>query len=296
MGRIDTHVHVASGDTARYPRQPTGVGRDWWRRSGYDVDSVLATLDGAGVPAFVAVQAVGVYGYDNRYVVSAAEAHPGRVSAVVSVDMEEPGAPDEIERLGHRPAVVGVRLFAVRPGSTWVGGSAAPASFEAAAAVGLTVVLTVFSAQIPALRPVIERSPTPAVVFDHCGFPQFADGVVADGDPVLDLAALPHVSLKVSSHVLRSLWGRSGPPGRPAGRAVRCRAPSLGLGLPPERARQLWPARRARRAVIPPSRPGRAVGGLARQRGPAVRTRGGRRVVGMNHPRRPIAGRGNRDG
>lgn len=203
VGRIDTHVHVASGDTRRYPRQPTGVGSDWWQRPGYEADDVLETLAGAGVSRFVAVQAVGVYGYDNRYVISAAQAHPDRVSAVVSVDMDADGAPAEIERLGGSSGVVGVRLFAVRPGSSWVAGSAALAAFEAAAAAGLTVVLTVFSSQLPALRPVIDRSPTPPVVLDHCGFPQFADGLVADDDPVLGLAGSAHVSLKISSHVLR---------------------------------------------------------------------------------------------
>jgi L-fuconolactonase len=212
MGRIDTHVHVASDDEVTYPRQPRpGIGRDWWRQRGYDSGSVLATIQTAGVAQFVAVQAVGVYGYRNDYVLTAPVEHPEEISAVVAVDLDGPDGPAEIERLGAQPGVVGVRLFAVGPGGAgWIERGVAPAAFEAAGGAGLTVVLTLFSRSIPPLRAAIDHSPAP-VVFDHCAFPERVDGRVAPEDPVLALAELPHVSLKVSTHVLREGGGDPAP-------------------------------------------------------------------------------------
>lgn len=211
MAAIDTHVHLASPDGDRYPRQPMDVGSPWWHRDGYSADEVLATVTGAGVAGLLAVQAVGVYGYDNAYVVDAAARHPDRVRAVVAVDMDRPDPAADVRREGGRPGVVGVRLFAVAPGSSWVGTHRGRAAVEAVADLGLTLVLTVFQAQLAVLRPLLEARPSLGVAIDHCAFPDLADGVIAADQPVLTLADLPQVALKVSSHLFGSLGGDGDP-------------------------------------------------------------------------------------
>jgi L-fuconolactonase len=114
-------------------------------------------------------------------------------------------------READRPGVVGVRLFAVHPGSAWVGTDRARAAVEAVADLGLVLVLTVFQAQLAPLRPLLEGHPSLPVAVDHCGFPDIAQGVLVPGQPVWDLADLAQVSLKVSSHLFGSLGGAGDP-------------------------------------------------------------------------------------
>jgi L-fuconolactonase len=199
---MDTHLHAASDDVAGYPRTPGDFGRAWWQRGGLDVASVLSTLHAAGIARGVIVQPVGLYGYDNRYVVDAVGRHPGQLSAVIAVDPAAPDAAGTIARLAASAAVVGVRLFAVGGADDWVATDRAGAAFEAARAGDLTVVLTVFGRHLGPLRPVIEAFGDVPVALDHCAFPTFAGSAVAEGDPLLDLAGLPNLFLKVSSHLL----------------------------------------------------------------------------------------------
>jgi L-fuconolactonase len=206
-GPIDAHVHVASDDETRYPRHPTPIGSDWWRRGGYEVDDVLDTLAGAGVAQMVAVQAAGAYGDDNRYVLDVAKSHPDSLRAVAVVDPDDPGAAELITELAACRGVSGVRCMAVLPSATWVGTEKAHNAFAAAADAGLTVVLTVFSEQLLALRPVLERFSDVPVVLDHCAFADISGATVARDSPFPALAGLPQVTVKVTSHNLNPLGG-----------------------------------------------------------------------------------------
>jgi L-fuconolactonase len=210
LGIVDAHIHVASDDEARYPRHPTGMASDWWRRGRYEVADVLATVTGAGVAQMVMVQAAGVYGDDNRYVVDMAAAHPESVRAVVVVDPDAPGMTGAITELAARDGVSGLRCMAVRPSAAWVGTPLASDAFEVAADAGLTLVLTVFPAHLPVLRPVLERFPDVPVVLDHCAFPAMDGPIVGPDSPLCALADLPQVTVKVTSHNLAPLGGVGG--------------------------------------------------------------------------------------
>jgi L-fuconolactonase len=212
-GAIDAHVHVASDDEDRYPRHPTGMASDWWRRGRYEADDVLETLTDAGVAQMVIVQAAGAYGDDNRYVVDLAALYPESVRAVGVVDPGAPGAAAAIAELGGRGGVSGVRCMAVRPSATWVGTSRTDEAFESAAQAGLTMVLTIFADHLPSLRPVLERFPDVPVVLDHCAFPTMAGAIMEADGPLRALADLPQVTVKVTSHNLVPLAeaGGAGP-------------------------------------------------------------------------------------
>jgi predicted TIM-barrel fold metal-dependent hydrolase len=212
-GAIDAHVHVASDDEAHYPRHPTGMASDWWRRGCYQVDDVRGTLMEAGVAQMVIVQAAGVYGEDNRYVVDMAGQHRESVRAVVVVDPDAPGASATITELASLRGVAGVRCMAVRPSATWVGTTRTDEAFESAAEAGLTVVLTVFGAHLPLLRPTMERFPDVRVVLDHCAFPAMEGLTMGRDDPLRALADLPQVTVKITSHNLAPVAETGG--GRP---------------------------------------------------------------------------------
>ena len=203
---VDSHVHVASADTARYPLAPTGVGSDWWRED-RDVTHLLATLDEAGVEAAVVVQAVGAYGYDCAYAIDAVATAPDRLALVCALDLDGPDPAGVLSRLAADAPVRAVRVFGV--GATAPGwlrdGRAAPV-WAAAEAAGVGIVPTLWDRDLPALRPLIEAHPAVPVAVDHCGFTDFTDGPpYAAAGALFDLADLPAVHLKVSSHVLEPL-------------------------------------------------------------------------------------------
>lgn len=209
-GAIDAHVHVASDDETRYPRHPTGMASDWWRRGHYEVDDVLGTLTDAGVAQMVIVQAAGAYGGDNRYVLDMAARYPESVRAVIVVDPGAPGAAAAITELGEHGGVSGVRCMAVRPGATWVGTTRTDEAFESAADASLTMVLTVFPAHLPSLWPVMERFSDVPVVLDHCAFPTMAGAIMEADSPLRSLVDLPQVTVKVTSHNLAPLAATGG--------------------------------------------------------------------------------------
>ncbi len=200
---FDTHLHLASDDEEAYPRRPSHIGSsEWWRRPGFDAQGVSSMMGATGVRRGVAVQAVGLYGYDNRYVIDAARAHPESFTAVVAVDPDAADAVEQIGALGDGAAapagVVGVRFFGFTATSTWVGTPRADEILAEAARCGLTAVITVFVQHLPSLTPAIE-SAGGVVALDHCSFPSFAAGRIRGAEELFALADLHNVHLKVAS-------------------------------------------------------------------------------------------------
>jgi L-fuconolactonase len=211
-GIIDTHVHVVSDDTARYPRQiNASATHPWWVGEDCDTAALRRSMDAYGIATALAVQAVGVYAYDNAYLLDEVASGSGGVVGVVAVDVDAKGAAEEIERLSSLTGVVGVRLFAVSPGSSWVHSGKADEAFDAASRSGLPVVLTAFDHQLPPLAPTIARYPTLPIALDHCAFPKLDGARVDRGSPLLELTTALNVTVKVSSHLLLE----AGSPGAP---------------------------------------------------------------------------------
>ena len=205
---VDTHVHVVSDDRSRYPLRPTGVGRPWWGGTGRDAGGLVDEMGRAGVDRALLVQPVGAYGYDNAYILDAVTLSGQRLAAVPAVDMDDRSADDgevasRIRHLAGRAGVVGVRLFAVAPGSSWAGDPArARSAFAAAADSDLVLVLTLFPVHLEPLGPVLRQFPDVTVALDHCAFPELAGARIPPDAPLLALTDAPQVVLKVTSHLL----------------------------------------------------------------------------------------------
>ncbi len=201
---VDTHTHVVSADLARYPLQPQPFGVDWYRTDPVDVDGLLGAASGAGVERVVLVQAQGAYGYDCRYVLDAVAGHTDRCVAVVSIDMDGPDPVTSLRALAAHPATGGVRLFGVSGiEPTWLADPDRLVVWQTAQELGLTVVATVFDRHLAPLRWTLERVPQLPVALDHCGFPDIGGGpLLPNAGPLLALADLPNVRLKVSSYLL----------------------------------------------------------------------------------------------
>jgi predicted TIM-barrel fold metal-dependent hydrolase len=204
---VDTHVHVACADAARFPRRPTGVGSDWWGDASGRADAVLGEVRRAGVDGVVVVQAVGAYGHDPACASDAVAAAGAWARLVPSIDLTSSDPAARLVEVARLPSTVGVRLFGVADGAPWLDDGRADEVWCAAAERGVVLVPTIFSDRLDALHAVIERHPDVAVALDHCAFPDLAG---APGEAaLLALAGADAVRLKVTTHVLAA-WDAEG--------------------------------------------------------------------------------------
>jgi predicted TIM-barrel fold metal-dependent hydrolase len=144
--------------------------------------------------------------------VEAARVDLDRLRAVVAVDMAGPDPAGALEALVD-PAVSGVRLLAIGPGDTpWYTDAQSHRVWRVAGEAGLSVIVMAREDQLAAFRPAIMSDPRVVTVIDHCGLPELEEGLVAASSPLLELADLPNVWVKMSTPVLLSASG----PGAPA--------------------------------------------------------------------------------
>ena len=188
---IDAHVHVASRDEARFPRDLRGVGSAWWTDP-VDGPGLIGVMDAYGIDRCVAVQAVGVYGYDNSYLLEACSRFPQRLVAIPAADTES-----EVLRLVAEPLVVGIRCFLV--------GGIGSGLVEAALRNAPSVVLTGWLDQLMPMFDLLAEFRDVPTVIDHCGFPDWSSS--ADWTKLARLAEQSQVCVKFTGHLLHGSPG-----------------------------------------------------------------------------------------
>lgn len=192
---IDTHTHVVASDEERYPLDPSGMTDPWYRDDPCSVERLLTLMDEADVAAAVLVQGISAYGFDNRYALDAARAHPGRCTSVVYLDVAAPDAVPTLRACVDDGGARGLRWVAF--GDTQL--TEPRAVWDEAAALGLPVVVTILADRLAELDAVLPSLPAVAFALDHCGFADFSNGVP---DDLAALAAYPRLHLKVSTIAL----------------------------------------------------------------------------------------------
>ncbi|WP_329454215.1 amidohydrolase family protein [Streptomyces sp. NBC_01497] len=207
MRIVDTHTHVISPDTVRYPVGPIG-GRqsEWSLAHPVDIDGLRQALDQAGIAKAVVVQASTVYGHDNRYVVEAVRTHPDTFVGVYSLDAM---APDAVAKIKHwqGQGLSGFRLFTTgttMPGQAdWLGHEDSHPAWAYAEEHDIPVCLQMTIQGLPALRDLLERFPGVRVLLDHCARPDLSDGrPYVTSKELFELAAFPGVFLKLTHRAL----------------------------------------------------------------------------------------------
>jgi predicted TIM-barrel fold metal-dependent hydrolase len=203
---FDSHTHVMSRDEVRYPpdlavpEAPSDDPAGWPKRALVTAEDLSRDMVSAGVDRAVLVQGWSAYQYDNRYVIDAARADPGRFAAVCAVDPLAPGPAEVAATLAAQPEVGGLRIMAgfadsveplVGPGARLV--------WETAGEHALAVVTLVRPYQITALAATASSHRDVPVVVDHCAFVDVANDLMAL-DPLIDLE---NVSFVASTAVLR---------------------------------------------------------------------------------------------
>ena len=209
---IDTHPHVITADTQRYPRAPLGGHQsDWSQQRPVDVDQLIAEQERAGIAKAVLVQASTCYGHDNSYVAHSVAAHPGRFTGVFSCDILAADACETITYWMSR-GLTGMRLFttgSTMPGQAgWLDDPRSFPAWQRAEETGLPVCLQMTAAGIPQLENVLVRFPGLRVILDHLARPAQEDGPpYKAADSLWRLAEFPGVYVKVTE---RNLVGARG--------------------------------------------------------------------------------------
>jgi len=197
---IDTHLHVWSDDSERYPfaEGRTQVG-------GGSVELLNQTMDEVGVDKAVIVQPI-YYLFDNRYVADCLRRFPGRFAAIGLVDPKAPDAVDRLEKLVREDGFGGLRIHSSRLDhpSEWAAPDQDPL-WRRSEELGTCFIVHGPAANLPHLEPIIGRFPEVPVVLDHIG------GAPTDEEPpfpllshVLDLARFPKVYVKFTPQAHKS--------------------------------------------------------------------------------------------
>lgn len=217
MTVVDIHPHIVSRDTGRYPMSPIGGKRsDWSHDRSIELDTLIESMDAAGVDKAAVVHSSTTYGFNCDYVADAVAQHPDRLTGVFSVNVLEPDAPKAMRHWYER-GLTGMRIFA--RGSTlkeaWLS-IADPRVFpcyELAGELGISVATNATVTMLEQIETVVTTFPKVSFVIDHLGRSDFSDGAPYDNAaPILSLARFPNLYLKVTTNNFReSRNGKSDP-------------------------------------------------------------------------------------
>jgi L-fuconolactonase len=212
---VDTHTHVISPDTERFPLQvATHMPNDWVHDSAVGARELLSQLDTADVDAAVLVQARTAYGYDNSYVAHARRVAPERLAATAIVDMS---APDRLAQLRYwfdDGRVSGVRLFNIPPAvDSWIEAPELAGFVREVASWGMRVSACILPPDLAGLGRLLGSAPEVPIALDHCAFVNPADGLAAPEMRALAaLARRGNVRLKITTTFLKAATDRGSDP------------------------------------------------------------------------------------
>ena len=206
MTWIDSHVHVWTQDTDRYPApgfdvstlEPKESTAEWLFRHCRPFD----------VSRIVLVQAI--YGVDNSYMLDTAARYPGVFGIVASVDHNDQRVGGTMADLKER-GVMGFRIVA-QPGrgDSWLDHPGYKAMFEAARQTGQAICPLTHPDGVSDLDRMCSEHPDTTVVVDHMS--RIGELNPIDDDEIDRLCALarhPNVNVKVSR--LHALGAKSPP-------------------------------------------------------------------------------------
>lgn len=161
---IDTHVHYWERSTPARPHAPDGL---IWGEE-LLAEDLLDRAGEAGVDKIVQVTA-SLMGWDNRYSLEAAEAHPDKVVGVFGrFDPLAPGVDDRLAEMMAHPRMIGVRITLHQPPyDTWLNEGLLEPFLKAVERQSAP--LEVFAPFQPTeLRDMARRYPGIQIMVDHC--------------------------------------------------------------------------------------------------------------------------------
>ncbi len=204
---VDIHPHVISDDEQAYPPAPLfGKRSDWSQERPSTVETLIASMDEAGVAKAAVVHSSTTYGFDNSYVVDACNRYADRLIAVGSVDVL---APDALRTIGVwvDKGLAGLRVF--------TGGSTKDfdpselddprvyPAWELLGELGLTMCIQTGPVGLAAVTSLARRFPNVPIILDHLGRPDVTDGAPYDAaQSLFDLASVENIFFKLTPRIM----------------------------------------------------------------------------------------------
>jgi len=192
---IDAHAHIISREQGRLPP--------------HTPEHLLECMRRAGVSRAVLVQYSAAHGYDNSYVLDAAERHADRFVAVCTLDPRDTSAATLLTDCVRGRGAAGVRVRAPDRSASldWLVGS--KALWRRAADLGVPVCVHLqqhhHAAGVLILRDMLTAFPTLDVVLDHAGNPPWQAGAPFGLELLETLADHPRLVLKFATVNLNRL-------------------------------------------------------------------------------------------
>jgi predicted TIM-barrel fold metal-dependent hydrolase len=193
---IDTHVHLAAGDTDAYPRpENPPISTVSYTN---DAEQFIADMDGAAVDGAIVVQPFGIYGYDNAYHADSAARFPERFVAVGGLSTSVEDAPAVLREWVTKRGIAGLRLN-TRPGDTDFDHPQFGPLVEEAARLAVPICFLTSLSVVPRIHALALRMPALRIALDHLG------GQLGEPDRVLSVLAelkpATNITLKFSTPV-----------------------------------------------------------------------------------------------
>ncbi len=219
---VDTHVHVFTDDRKQYPQirdtsragsipTITEIGQTEWPLT--TAETLLASMDEAGIDKATLVQAYFVYEYDNSYTVDSALAYPERFASIVVLDPMDRNSPDELSRLVEDQGVAGLRFMRGRLPASSLGDPATFPLWERMQSLGIPLAVNDRIADIPKIRKAMDKYPGVKVAFEHAwGHKVGAPPSYSPLDPLFAFADNPNVYVKTAINNIAAAREEGGTP------------------------------------------------------------------------------------
>ncbi|MFT6108063.1 MAG: L-fuconolactonase [Planctomycetota bacterium] len=205
--QIDAHQHFWSFDAERYPWIVDG-GLDALRRD-FLPDHLRPLLDAHGISSTIAVQACHTE-EETEWLLGLAAQYPWIVGVVGWIDLAEGDIPEKIARLRALPGgdrLVGIRHVIQDEPAGFMDAEPFRRGVRALGAADLAYDLLIFERQAEEAVRFCRALDGQRIVLDHIGKPRIKDHAVEPWGGAMDqLAALPHVSVKLSGMVTEADW------------------------------------------------------------------------------------------
>jgi predicted TIM-barrel fold metal-dependent hydrolase len=198
---IDTHMHVWSMDTARYPFKPPEPNYRQPKQDG-SIELYLEEMKKDAVDRAVLVQERSS-GWNNTYIADCVRRFPKLFVGHGLIDPRDPNNAAILEREVKQNGLSGMRLSAIYhppnryPDDQWLNAPYNHPLWKKAEEIGAVFNVFLAPAQLPQLEDMVRRYPKVKIVIDHLGRPDILPGAPwVENDYLLKLARYPNVWVK----------------------------------------------------------------------------------------------------
>jgi len=198
---IDTHMHVWSMDSAKYPFQPPEPNYGRPKQEG-TVEMYIEEMTKDRVDLAVLVQERSS-GWNNRYISDCVRRFPKRFVGHGLIDPHDANNAAVLEREVKQNGLSGMRLSPIyhppkrNPDNQWLNAPYNYPLWKKAEELGVVFNVFLAPAQMPQLEDMVQRYPKVKVVVDHLGRPDILPSAPwVENDSLLKLARYPNVWVK----------------------------------------------------------------------------------------------------